>query len=62
MTSDNIADYDFETRETLSRALTLFRQAKVREYDRDGDLIRIAYTQNGQESTVVYDTRKGVLV
>ena len=30
--------------------------------DRDGDLIRIAYTQNGQESTVVYDTRKGVLV
>lgn len=62
MTSDNIADYDFETRETLARALTLFRQAKVKEYDRDGDLIRIAYTQNGQESTVVYDTRKGHLV
>ena len=62
MTSDNIADYDFETRETLARAWALFRGAKVKEYDRDGDLIRIAYTQNGQDATVVYDTRKGVLV
>ena len=62
MTSDNIADYDYEKREMLSQALSLFRRAKVVGYEREGDLIRITYAQNGQETEIRYDTRKGVLV
>lgn len=62
MTSDNIAGYDFEKRETLARALALFRGATVKEYDRDGDRIRVSYAHNGQDAEIVYDTRKGVLV
>ena len=62
MTSDNIADYDYEKLETLSRALTLFRRASVTGYQRDKDLIRVAYVQNEQETEIRYDTRKGVLV
>ena len=62
MTSDNIAGYDFEKRETLSRALTLFRRADVVGYEREGDRIRITYTQNGEETGICYDTRKGILV
>ena len=62
MTSDNIAGYDFEKRETLARALALFRLAKVKEYDRDGDRIRIVYARNGQDAEILYDTRRGILV
>ena len=62
MTSDNIADYDYEKLETLSRALTLFRGANVTGYQRDGNLIRVSYSQNGQETEIRYDTRKGVLI
>jgi len=62
MTSDNIADYDYEKLETLSRALALFRRANVTGYQRDGNLIRVSYAQNGQETEIRYDTRKGVLI
>ena len=61
MTSDNVADYDLEKRETLSRALTLFRRANVVGYEREGDLIRITYVQDGEETEIRYNTRKGVL-
>ena len=62
MTSDNIADYDSEKREALTRALALFRRASVAEYEREGDRIRVSYVLNGQETELRYDTRKGVLV
>ena len=61
MTSDNIADYDGEKLDLLSEALTLFRGASVKEYCREGDTIRITYTENGRENAIRYDARKGVL-
>ena len=62
MTSDNIAAYDDEQRDLLSSALTLFRGARVKDYRRDGDTIRITYAHAGRDYAILYDTRKGVLL
>lgn len=61
MTSDNIADYDGEKLELLSGALSLFRGARVKDYEREGDRIKITYAHDGRDNTIVYNTRKGVL-
>ena len=62
MTSDNIADYDGEKLDLLTRALSLFRGARVKCYRREGDTIRITYAHAGRDDVIVYDTRKGVLI
>ena len=62
MTSDNIADYDGEKLDLLSGALSLFRGARVKDYCREGDTVKITYAENGRDTTITYDTRKGVLV
>ena len=62
MTSDNIADYDGEKLELLSDALLLFRHARVKDYRREGDTIIITYAENGRDTKIVYNTRKGVLL
>ena len=62
MTSDNVAEYDDEKRKTLSYALDLFVNAKVKKYSRSGDLIRVAYELRGQEKNLTYNVNKGELL
>ncbi len=62
MTSDNIADYDGEKLDLLTRALSLFRGARVKCYRREGDTIKITYAHAGRDDVIVYNTRKGVLI
>ena len=61
MTSDNIAAYDDEKRDLLGEALTLFRGARVKDYCREGDVIRITYAHAGHDNEILYNTRKGIL-
>ncbi|MCQ2087718.1 MAG: alpha-galactosidase [Bacilli bacterium] len=60
-TSDNVSEYDQEKLSLLQNVST-FREAKLVSYDRDHDLIRINYELKGKNYSLVYDTKKGVLV
>ncbi len=62
MTSDNIAAYDDEKRALLDKALALKDRAKVTSYKREHDIITIYYSLDGEEKTLRYNTKKGVLV
>ncbi len=62
MTSDNIAGYDEEKEEQLRAALDRFQNAKVTSYVREGNRIHIHYLLNGESYSLIYDTKKGVLL
>ncbi len=62
MTSDNIAEYDEEKENLLREAMNCFQNAKVTSFERDGRNIRIRYELNGEEKTLIYDTKKGILL
>ena len=62
MTSDNLGAYDGGKRALLSRALELFRHAKVERYARKGDTIDITYSLHGRAHTIKYDTQRGILL
>ena len=62
MTSDNLGAYDEEKRRLLDGALQLFQKAAVTGYARQGREIRITYTLEGEERSIRYDTKKGVLL
>ncbi len=62
MTSDNIALYDDEKKNALSRAVDLFREAEVAGYERRGDVITVSYNFRGKRETVKYDSERGILV
>ena len=62
MTSDNLGAYDEEKRRLLDGALQLFQKTAVTGYARQGREIRITYTLEGEERSIRYDTKKGVLL
>ncbi len=62
MTSDFLADYNEKSRAWLQDALERFRTAEVTGFERDGDRIRIHYTDARGAQALVYDTEKGELV
>ena len=62
MTSDNVAEYTEEKEEQLRAALDRFQNAKVTSYMREGSRIHIYYLLNGETYSLIYDTRKGVLL
>ena len=61
MTSDNIATYDEDKKALLTKALELFKEAKVTLYETDHHLIRVKYTLKGEEHGFTYNTQKGVI-
>lgn len=61
MTSDNVAEYDDGKRAELSRALRLFRGARVVDVTRRDRVIGVTFTLDGETHTLKYDTEKGVL-
>ncbi len=62
MTSDNIADYDEEKKELLSKAFDLFYHGKVLSFERRKDNILISYELNNEKIDLIYNTKKGVFV
>ena len=62
LTSDTVSEYDEGKREKLRQALHLFYEAKNVSFERLGDSIRIFYELDGQKKTLVYHTKKGVLI
>ena len=62
MTSDDLGKYDAAKNRTLDNALELYRNATVTDFCRQHDIIRIFYTLGGEEKTLEYDTKKGVLL
>ena len=62
MTSDNVAGYDDATQKQLGDALALFRGARVTGYERRGRRIAVRFDAGEGEKTLIYDTRKGVLL
>ena len=62
MTSDNIATYNDYQKSVLTKALDLFKNAKVISATRDGrKRTRFSYELNGQKHNMVYNTKKGEL-
>ena len=61
MTSDNIKNYDDESKELLSYAFELSKNAKDIKYVREGIYIRLSYNINGKVINTRYNTEKGVL-
>ena len=61
MTSDNIKNYDDESKELLSYAFELSKNAKDIKYVREGIYIRLSYNINGKVVNTRYNTEKGVL-
>ena len=62
MTSDNIADYDEEKKELLSKAFDLFYHGKVLSFERRKDNILISYELNNNKVDLIYNTKKGVFI
>lgn len=62
MTSDNIKDYDNEKKEILNKALDIFYNRKDVSFKRKGEKIEISFTLNEKETSIIYDTEKGVLL
>lgn len=62
MTSDDIGLYDKAKKKQLDKTLDIFHNAKVLKYSTGGRFINITYTLNNSETTICYDTEKGVLV
>ena len=61
LTSDQVGDYDDEKRAVLEEARAL-SGARILDIARIKNMIAIRYESGGQEGTIVYDRRKGVLV
>ncbi len=61
MTSDNLNNYDENKRKLLADALDLFHRARVTDYARETNTIKITYTIDGQSQTIRYDTKRGIL-
>ena len=62
MTSDNIANYDTNTKALLDIALKLFYNAKEIKYERDKDYIHIEYKINQRIERFTYYTMKGDII
>lgn len=60
MTLDDPGTYDEEQDEILEQTLTLFREAKVKSYERRGKFIFIDYELRGEVHSLIYDTEKGI--
>lgn len=61
MTSDNIKNYDEESKELLSYAFDLSKNATDISYERKGIYINLSYKINGKVVNTRYNTEKGVL-
>ncbi len=61
MTSDDPGRYDSKKKDILEKALLLNRNAKVTDTRREGDLIHICYTLNGQTHSMDYHMKKGII-
>ncbi len=62
MTSDNISDYNSEQEELLQFAINCFQNARVMSFERDGDRICINYLLDSESKSLIYDTKKGILL
>ena len=62
MTSDNIASYHEKQNEVLDHALDLFRNARIKNYERRGNKIHVQYYLKGEVHSFDYHTKKGVLL
>ena len=61
MTSDNIKNYDEESKELLAYAFDLSKNATDISYVRNGIYINLSYKINGKVVNTRYNTEKGVL-
>ncbi len=61
MTSDNIGDYNDESKAQLDKAFNLFYNARDVKFERDKDYVNIEYTLNGKVEKFKYNTKKGVI-
>lgn len=61
MTSDNVATYDEEKRAVLKEARKL-SEAEIVDIDKQGDQISIRYELDGKTETLIYNTKKGILL
>ena len=59
MTSDNIAEYDEQTKSLLNEKLNLFYNAKDVSFKKNGKYINISYSLDGQKYEFVYNPKKG---
>lgn len=62
MTSDNIAEYDLKKTERLNAALELQKNAVVKGFEREHDVIKVKYELSGEERTLSYNYKKGVIL
>ena len=62
MTSDNIATYHEKQNEVLDHALELFRNARIKNFERKRDKIHVEYYLKGEVHSFDYHTKKGVLL
>lgn len=62
MTSDNIAEYDEQTKELLNEKLELFYNAKEVSFKKEGKNIRIYYSLKGKMNTFIYNPKKGRII
>lgn len=62
MTSDNIANYKANEKETLNNALKIFKDAKSIEFKRNKKYIEIVYELDETKKVLTYDTKKGVML
>lgn len=59
MTSDNIAEYDEQTKNLLNEKLNLFYNAKDVSFKKNGKYVNISYSLDGQKYEFVYNPKKG---
>lgn len=62
MTSDNIAEYDEQTKELLNKKLELFYNAKDVSFAKEEKNIRVNYSLNGKKNTFLYNPKKGKII
>ncbi len=61
MTSDDIANYDQAKKAQLDEALNIFRNAHFIGFARRRDLIELKYEIDGEEKSIVYNTKRGII-
>ena len=62
MTSDNIATYDSNKKETLTKSLDIFNNATNKKFEKHGKNINISYDLYDKHYELVYNTKKGEIL
>ena len=62
LTSDNISSYDENSKKLLDKVYNIFYNAKEQKYSKNKNLINISYKLNNKDYSLIYDSKRGVII